>query len=244
MRHLVLNKKSNTESEILSTMVITMKDKKEREKDEFPKELNEEFRSVRFYSNIDGVEKEYGYDYKRDADGKEEYRELGEIPEEYGKEFFDKIHSLERSFNWDNDFFTRSFERFASIFPGLDRLIGNVGRPRLVSGAEENITAPVQEEDTNYEVAYDLQVDKDTNELYLIVELPGFAKEHVNLKLVKQGLKLEADNGKKQIDTKVPIQYQIDKEKKISATMKNGILEVKLKLLETENGDGTDIPIN
>ena len=64
------------------------------------------------------------------------------------------------------------------------------------------------------------------------------------MKLVKQGLKLEADNGKKQVDTNIPIQYLIDKEKKISATMKHGILEVKLKLLETENGNGKDIPIN
>ena len=221
-----------------------MKDKKEREKDEFPKGFNEEFRSVRFYSNVNGIGKEYGYDYKRDAEGKEEYHELGEIPEEYGKEFFDKIHNLERSFNWDNEFFTRSFERFANIFPGLDRLIGNIGRPQLARGAEKTITAPIQEEDTDYEVAYDLQVDKINKELYLIVELPGFAKEHVGLKLVKQGLKLEADNGKKQIDTKIPIQYIVDKEKKISATMKNGILEVKLKLLETENGNEEDIPIN
>ncbi len=221
-----------------------MKDKKEREKDEFPKGFNEEFRSVRFYSNADGVEKEYGYDYKRDAEGKEEYRELGEIPDEHGKEFFDKIHNLERSFNWDNDFFTRSIERFANIFPGLERLMGNFGRPRLVGSAEETLTAPIQKEDTEYEAAYDLQVDKNNKELYLIVELPGFAKEHVSLKLVKQGIKLTADNGKKQIDTKIPIQYIVDKEQKISATMKNGILEVKLKLLETANGNGTDIPIN
>ncbi len=220
-----------------------MKDKKERDKDEFPKGINEEFRTVRFYSNVDGVEKEYGYNYKRDAEG-EEYSELGEIPDEYGKELFDKIHSLERSFNLDNDFFTRSFERFANIFPGLDRLIGNFGRPRFVNGTEETIATPIQKEDNELETAYDLQVDKNNKELYLIIELPGFTKDHVKLKFVKQGLKLEADNGKKQIDTKIPIQYSIDKEKKISATMKNGILEVNLKLLETENGNGTDIPIN
>ena len=53
--------------------------KKEKSKDidEFPKGFSEEFRSVRFYSNINGVEKEYGYDYNRDKEGKEEYREIG-----------------------------------------------------------------------------------------------------------------------------------------------------------------------
>ncbi|MHA1408630.1 MAG: hypothetical protein ACTSSG_14790 [Candidatus Heimdallarchaeaceae archaeon] len=47
-----------------------MKDEKKKIKDNsrYPKGFSEEYRSVRFYSNINGIEKEYGYDYKRDAD--------------------------------------------------------------------------------------------------------------------------------------------------------------------------------
>ena len=218
-----------------------MNKKDKKDKIEFPKGFNEEFRTVRFYSNIDGVEKEYGYDYSRDKDGKEEYREIGEIPEKYGKEFFDRINNLDRSFSWDDDIFSRSVKRFADIFPSFSQLFGETARPSLMKGPEPVVEKPKEEQE--YQVAYDLQVDKNNSELYLIIELPGFSKEDVKIKLVKQKLHILADNKKKQIDTKIPIPHAIDTTEKISASMNHGILEVKLKLLESENGDGTEIPI-
>ncbi len=221
---------------------MNKKDKKDN--DEFPKGFSEEFRSVRFYSNFNGLEKEYGYDYNRDKEGKEEYREIGEIPEEYGKEFFDRISNLQKSFNWNEDIFSRSHRRFVDIFPSLGQLVGEVSQPMPSMLAENQIVTEKQEEKQDYQIAYDLQVDKESNELYLIVELPGFSKEDVKLKLAKQKLHLSADNNKKQIDTKIPIPYIVNQEEKISASMKHGILEIKLKLLESENGNGTDIPIN
>ncbi len=219
---------------------MSKKDNKDRK--EFPEGFNEEYRIVRFYSNINGVEKEYGYDYNRDMEGKEEYKEIGEIPEEYGKAFLDRINNLRRTFDWNEDSFSRSLKRFADIFPGLNQLLGESSRPSLMDG--ENVVKDKPEELQDYQIEYDLQVDKENNELYLIVELPGFSKEDVNLKLRKQKLHLLADNNKKQIDTKIPIPHTVDTEENISASMKHGILEVKLKLLETENGDGSDIPIN
>ena len=219
---------------------MSKKDNKDRK--EFPEGFNEEYRIVRFYSNINGVEKEYGYDYNRDMEGKEEYKEIGEIPEEYRKAFFDRINNLRRTFDWNEDSFSRSLKRFADIFPGLNQLLGESSRPSLMDG--ENVVKDKPEELQDYQIEYDLQVDKENNELYLIVELPGFSKEDVNLKLRKQKLHLLADNNKKQIDTKIPIPHTVDTEENISASMKHGILEVKLKLLETENGDGSDIPIN
>lgn len=221
---------------------MNKKDKKDI--DEFLKRIGEEFRTVRFYSNINGVEKEYGYDYKRDSEGEEEYREIGEIPDEFGKEFINRIHSLDKSFEWDSNLFSRSLERFADIFPSFDRLFGGFEKPRLLHSSEEDREVLKQELNRDYAVAYDLQVDKENNQLYLIVELPGFSKEQLSLKLIKNHLHLIAENGKKTFDTKIPLQHEIDKEKKIEATMKHGILEVKLKLVESENGDETDISIN
>lgn len=221
---------------------MNKKDKKDI--DEFLKNLGEEFRTVRFYSNIDGVEKEYGYDYKRDSEGEEEYREIGEIPNEFGKEFIDRINNLDKSFEWDTNLFSRSLERFADIFPSFDRLFGGFDKPRLLTSNEEKQEALELEPKKDYAVAYDLQVDKENNQIYLIVELPGYSKEQLSLKLIKNHLHLIAENGKKTIDTKIPLQYEIDKEKKIEASMKHGILEVKLKLVESENGDETDISIN
>ncbi len=221
-----------------------MNEKDKKDIDEFLKGLNEVFRSVRFYSNINGLEKEYGYDYKRDSDGKEEYREIGEIPEDFGYEFIDRLTNFNRSSDWDSDFFSRTLERFTEIFPSFDRLLGGFEKPKLLSGKEEESISSVKDENPSYEVAYDLQVDKDKNELYLIIELPGFAKDHVDLKLVKNGLLLAANSGNKQVNTKIPIEQVIDRDEKISATMRHGILEVKLQLLDVANGDETDIPIN
>jgi len=219
-------------------------DKDKKDIDEFLKRINEVFRSVRFYSNIDGVGKEYGYDYSRDSDGKEEYREIGEIPEDFGKDFIDRLSNIDRSFDWNNGFFSKTLERFSELFPSFNRMFGGFEKPQLLTGEEDQATITDEPAPHSYEVAYDLQVDKDNNELYLIVELPGFAKEHVSLKLKKNGLLLAADNGKRQIDTRIPIENAIDRDQKISASMKHGILEVKLQLLDTENGDETSIPIN
>jgi HSP20 family molecular chaperone IbpA len=221
-----------------------MNDKDKEDIDEFRKKFNKEFRSVRFYSNIDGVGKEYGYDYSRDSDGKEEYCEIGEIPEDFGKDFIDRLSNLDRSFDWNNGFFSKTLERLSEIFPSFNRMFGGFEEPKLLTGEVEQPTLAEEPVQQSYDVAYDLQVDKDNNELYLIIELPGFAKEHVSLKLKKNGLLLAADNGKRQLETRIPIENAIDRDQKISASMKHGILEVKLQLLDTENGDETNIPIN
>lgn len=221
-----------------------MNNKNEKDKDKHQKKFNDEFRSVRFYTNINGVKKEYGYDYNRDSEGKENYREIGEIPKEFGTEHIERILNLSRSFDGYSNSFSHSFERFAEIFPIFEKIFSERMGPQLTSGGGRKTTIPNHEAKDRYQVAYDLQVDKEKNQLYLIVELPGFTKEQVKLKLVKNHLELIAENAKKQIDTKIPIEQEIDKKQKIEATMRNGILEVKLKTVSEVSGDEKNISIN
>lgn len=221
-----------------------MNDKNEKDRDIFRNNFNEEFRKVRFYTNINGVRKEYGYDYNRDSEGKENYREIGEIPEEFGREYIERILNLNRSFDWNSDLFSRSFERFAEIFPSFEKIFRGKIPPQLTSGEERETITSNQEVKKPRQVVYDLQVDKEKNQLYLIVELPGFTKEQVKLKLVNNHLELIAENGKKQIDSKIPIEHEIDKKQKIEATMRNGILEVRLKIVSDVSGDEKNISIN
>lgn len=221
-----------------------MNDKNEKDRDIFRKKFNDEFRRVRFYTNINGVKKEYGYDYNRDSEGKENYREIGDIPEEFGTEYIERILNLNKSFDWDTDLFSRSFERFSELIPSFEKMFRGIMSPQLTSGVERETSTLNQEVKNPNQVAYDLQVDKEKNQLYLIVELPGFTKEQVKLKLVKNHLELIAENGKKQIDTKIPIEQEIDKKQKIKATMRNGILEVKLKIVSEVSGDEKNISIN
>ncbi len=221
-----------------------MNDKNEKDKDIFRKSFNEEFRKVRFFTNFNGTKKEYGYDYNRDSEGKENYREIGEIPEEFGTEYIERILNLNRSFDWDSDLFARSFERFAEILPSFEKMFRGIITPQLTSGMEREATIPDQDVKNRHQVTYDLQLDKDKNQLYLIVELPGFTKEQVKLKLVKNNLELIAENGRKQIDTRIPFEHEIDRKQKIEASMKNGILEVKLKIVSEVSDDENNISIN
>ncbi len=221
-----------------------MNNNNEKDRDIFRKKFNDEFRSVRFYTSINGVKKEYGYDYNRDSEGKENYREIGEIPEEFGTEYIERILNLNKSFDWDSNLFSHSFERFAELIPSFEKMFRGKISPQLTSGAERETILSHQEVKKQYQVAYDLQVDKEKNQLYLIVELPGFTKEQVKLKLVKNHLELIAENGKKQINTKIPIVQEIDKKQKIEATMRNGILEVKLRTVTEVSDDGKNISIN
>ena len=221
-----------------------MNDKNEKDKDMFRKNFNEEFRKVRFFTNINGIKKEYGYDYNRDSEGKENYREIGEIPEEFGTEYIERILNLNGSFDWDNSLFSRSFERFAEIFPNFEKMFKGIMTPQLNSGMERETTMPNQVVKNQNQVVYDLQLDKEKNQLYLIVELPGFTKEQVKLKLVKNNLKIIAENSRKRIDTKIPFEQEIDKIQKINASMKNGILEVKLKIVCEVSDNENNISIN
>ena len=221
-----------------------MNDKNEKRKDIFNKNANEEFRSVRFYTNVNGVKKEYGYDYNRDPEGKENYREVGEIPEEFGTDHIERILNLNRSFDWDSNIFSRSFERFAEIFPNFEKMFSGRISPQLTSSEEREPIISNHEVKNQNQIAYDLHVDKEKKQLYLIVELPGFTKEQVKLKLVENNLELIAENDRKQIDTKIPIEQEIDSKQKIEATMRNGILEVKMKTVSEVNSNGKNISIN
>lgn len=221
-----------------------MNDNDEKDRERFRKMFNNEFRSVRFYTNFNGEKREYGYDYNQDSDGNENYREIGEIPEEIGADYIERILNLNRSLERDNNPLSRSFERFAEIIPNFEKMFKGLMSPQLTSGMERIPTKPDQEAKNQHQIVYDLQVDKEKNQLYLIVELPGFTKEQMKMKLVKNNLELIADNGKKQIDTKIPIEQEIDKKQKIEATMRNGILEVKIKTVGEISDDENNISIN
>lgn len=221
-----------------------MNDNDEKDRERFRKMFNNEFRSVRFYTNFNGEKREYGYDYNQDSDGNENYREIGEIPEEIGADYIERILNLNRSFERDNNPLSRSFERFAEIIPNFEKMFKGLMSPQLTSDMERIPTKPDQEAKNQHQIVYDLQVDKEKNQLYLIVELPGFTKEQMKMKLVKNNLELIADNGKKQIDTKIPIEQEIDKKQKIEATMRNGILEVKIKTVGEISDDENNISIN
>ena len=216
---------------------MTRKNKKP-EDDRFPE--FKEFRSVRYYSNIDGEEKSYGYNYTKDDDG-EKYEEIGDpTPLGLGEDMVKRIKSFDNMFK--DDFISSTFKNITRMLPGLDQFFEDrqFGVPKLVQS--RNDQEQVRNENESRNISYDIQ--KHDDEIYVICELPGFSKEDVSLKLKgKNQLHLVADNKKKQIETIIPVNYDINKKSKINASMNNGILEVVLKVQEIDE-DESDIPIN
>ncbi len=220
-----------------------MKKKKNIDSNGSPEGFYEESRSVRFYSNLNGGENEYGYDYKRSADGKEEFTEIGDIPADFGIDFNERVNNLDRQFSEFGNILAKSINSVTGLFPSFAEFMGNMDLPRLLIG-KEPILKPRSEEPSVSDIPYDIQLDDNKNELYVLVELPGFSKEDVKIKLTKKGLYLTGANSSKQIETTIPLDNGIDPTRKISASLRNGILEVKMKLLNSQHKEGFDISIN
>lgn len=220
-----------------------MTKKKNVDSDDSPEGFHEEFKSVRFYSNLNGGENEYGYDYKRSADGKEEFTEIGDIPADFGNDFIERVNNFDRQFSDFGNIFAKSINSVTDLFPIFAKFMGNADLPRLLIG-KEPILKPRIEDSSVSDIPYDIQLDDNKKELYVLVELPGFSKEDVKIKLTKKGLHLIGANSSKQIETTIPLDNEIDRSKKISASLRNGVLEVKMKLLNSQHKEGFDIPIN
>ncbi|MHA1203491.1 MAG: Hsp20 family protein [Candidatus Heimdallarchaeaceae archaeon] len=204
-----------------------------------------EFRSVRYYTNINGKENTYGYDYTLDENGKKIYKEYGD-PSMFNlsEDIEERIKEFENMFS--NELRVDRFGLLDSIFPKLSNMFeehfSSLGLPMA---SEPRSIEPLESDESsdNQELSYDFQ--KEGDKLYLIVELPGFGKEDLKLKLKDNKLYLVAKNNKKEISTVIDLKYKVNKKSKIDATMQNGILELQFELDKDEkNDDGLDITIH
>jgi len=214
--------------------------KKDKEKkDEFPG-VFEEFRSVRVYSNINGKEERYGYEYRRTPDGKEEYREIGKIPEDFGNDIMERMENLERAFSIDIPI----LGAHDSIFNRMLSSFGNFFTPHPALATPELKPMTEQEETKDNNLQYDIQVDPKTKTAHIIIELPGFTKKDVKLKFTNKGLYLKAQNKRKGIEATIPLKDLDVIPETMKATMNNGILEVSAKVNEDNADEGKEIPVN
>jgi len=210
-----------------------------KNEDEFPEKI-EEFRSVRVYSNINGKEERYGYDYHRTPDGKEEYKEIGNIPDEFGTDIAERMRNLEKRFSVEIPIFDNTESLFNRMLSGFGSLFTH--HPAL---AKPEITAPYEADETvSSKLQYDVQVDPKTNIAHIIIELPGFSKKDIKLRLTNKGLYLKAHNNRKDVEATIPLKNLSIRAETMKATMKNGILEVTAELNRNQPDEGKEIPIN
>ncbi len=203
-----------------------------------------EFRSVRYYTNINGKENTYGYDYTLNENGKKVYKEYGD-PSIFNLDgdIEERIKEFENMFS--NEWRVDRFGLFDSIFPKLSNILEeHVSGLGLPMASEPRLIDPIENESPSekQELSYDFQ--KEGDRLYLTIELPGFGKEDLKIKLRDNKLYLVAKNNKKELSTVIDLKYKVNKKSKINATMQNGILELQFELAKDEkNDDGLDITI-
>lgn len=135
------------------------------------------------------------------------------------------------------DNFELNRARAQPYFYGYTMTIGNDGRPIVrqygtpVPGLATNLREPFVDE----------VVDKDSNTLKLVAEMPGVEKKDIKVTIEDKHAKISAEHGDRKYQTQIPLKYKID-ENSTKATYTNGILEVSFRLAE-QKPKGKPVPI-
>ncbi|HET8719552.1 MAG TPA: archaeal heat shock protein Hsp20 [Candidatus Nitrosotenuis sp.] len=133
----------------------------------------------------------------------------------------------DRFFNMDDDF-ELNRARGQPYFYGYTMTVGNDGKPIVKQyGAQvPGLTASEFREPFVDEV-----VDKTSNTLKLVAEMPGVDKKDIKVTVEDKYAKISAEHGDRKYRIQVPLKYKVD-ENSTKATYANGILEVSFRLVE------------
>lgn len=134
----------------------------------------------------------------------------------------------DRFFNMDDDF---EFPRYVSNMPyfyGYTMTVGNDGRPLV---KQYGTPIPGLATSDVREPFIDEVVDKSSNTLKLVAEMPGVEKKDIKVTIEDKYAKISAEHGARKYQTQVPLKYKVD-ENSTKATYANGILEVSFRLVE------------
>ena len=93
-----------------------------------------------------------------------------------------------------------------------------------------------------FEPFYDIIVDDETNEIVIIVEVPGISKEELELYATDDAISLKSSNPQYNYDLTIPLKQEVDPQS-MKATLNNGVLELKAKRVNDTEKKGEKIPI-
>lgn len=133
----------------------------------------------------------------------------------------------DRFFNTDDDF-ELNRARAHPYFYGYTMTVGNNGKPIV---KQYGVQVPGLTTSEFREPFVDEVVDKTSNTLKLVAEMPGVDKKDIKVTVEDKYAKISAEHGNRKYRTQVPLKYKVD-ENSTKATYANGILEVSFRLVE------------
>ena len=152
---------------------------------------------------------------------------------------------MSRSFMNLDDIFeeakeTGDIQRYGPFYYGYTMTIGPDGKP--VVKEYGNVKPSLLPTSDTREPLVDTLVDEKEKVLKLVAEMPGVEKSDVKVVVDEKIVNIDAEHGEKKYHAKVPIKYKVDKDS-AKASYKNGILELKFNLIETEKPKGKTVEV-
>lgn len=156
----------------------------------------------------------------------------------FDTQFDQMFRSLsDRFFNMDDDF-ELNRARAQPYFYGYSMTVGNDGKPIV---RQYGTQIPGLTVSDVREPFVDEVVDKNSNTLKLVAEMPGVEKKDIKVTIEGKYAKINAEHGERKYQTQIPLKYKVD-EGSTKATYANGILEVSFRLAE-EKPKGKPVPV-
>jgi HSP20 family protein len=131
-------------------------------------------------------------------------------------------------------------QTFGPYYYGYSLTVGPDGKP--VVKEYGNVKPGLRSTSDTREPFVDVIVDDKEKVLKIVAEMPGVEKNDIKIEVVGRTVNLDAENGEKKYNTKIPIKQKVD-EDSAKATYSNGILEVKFKLKEEDRPQGKRITV-
>jgi HSP20 family protein len=158
----------------------------------------------------------------------------------FDDEFDSLFKKMSRSFMNLDDVFERASESgnvqsYGPFYYGYTMTVGPDGKP--VVKEYGNVKPSLLPTSDTREPFVDTLVDEKEKVLKLVAEMPGVEKKDVKVIVNDKTVNIDAEHDEKKYHAKVPISHKVDKDS-AKASYKNGVLELKFKLVEAEKPKG------
>lgn len=130
-----------------------------------------------------------------------------------------------------------------TIFYGYQVNIGPDGKPHVREFGNVKPTNRGTFERGSREPFVDTILDDREGTLKVVAEMPGVQKEDIRLEATEEAVLIKATNSDRNYETSVPLNTPVEPDS-ASATYRNGILEVKLKLKSPQKPKGTNVKVD